>query len=284
MRPSARCGFPVRGSRSGKRGRPHLSRPLSLAVVSSVSQEADLLGAFEEHSPDEIRNVLGEGVSPTDPIKGKPPIDSLIEAYLRSPRFAECLQVMLNAGATVGDPFLEAILLDDDARVRGLLAKSRNSLQNKLSALCAFTSCRSVSPLHICAEFNSIRCMRVLLENGADVNARADQDSEGMGGQTPIFHSVNSIFNYCQPAMEMLVEAGADLDIQVKALLWGESMSWETVIFDVTPLSYAQCGLYRQFHRREEHIYSNIEYLYRKRYGSKPPVRNVPNQYLFGGH
>jgi hypothetical protein len=249
-----------------------------------VSIEADLLGAFEEHSPDGIREVLAAGVSPTEPINGKRPIDSLVETYLRSPRFAECLQIMLDAGATVGDPLLESILLDDDARTREILAGSGDGLQKKLSPLCAFTSCRGVSPLHICAEFNSIRCLRVLLENGADVNARADQDMESIGGHTPIFHAVNSIFNYCRPAMEILVDAGADLDSRVKALLWGEAMDWETVVFDVTPMSYAQCGLYRQFHRREEHIYSNIEYLYRKRYGSIPLVRNMPNKYLGIGH
>ena len=66
--------------------------------------------------------------------------------------------------------------------------------------------------------------------------------------------------------MEILVDAGADVDIRVKALLWVESMNWEMIVYDVTPLSYAQCGFYRQFHRREEQIYSNIEYLYRKRY------------------
>ena len=248
-----------------------------------MSREADLLAAFEEHSPEGIRELLVAGVSPTEPIDGKRPIDCLIETYLRSPRFAECLEIMLSAGATVGDPLLETILLDDDARLRGLLDASSDTLQKKLSPLCAFTSCRGASPLHICAEFNSIRCARALLENGADVNARADQDADGIGGHTPIFHTVNSIFNYCRPAMEMLVEAGADLGIQVRAVLWGESMSWETVIFDVTPISYAQCGIYRQFHRREEHIYSNVEYLYRKRYGSQPPVRNVLNKYLGAG-
>lgn len=249
-----------------------------------MSAEADLLGAFEEHSPDAIRELLAAGVSPTEPIDGKRPIDSLIEMYLRSPRFAECLRVMLDAGATIGDPLLEAILLDDDAGVRGLLARSSDSLQKRLSPLCAFTSCRGVSALHICAEFNSIRCARVLLENGADVNARADDHADGVGGHTPIFHAVNSIFNYCRPAMELLIDAGANLNIRVKALLWGESMSWETVVYDVTPISYAQCGLYRQFHRREEDIYGNIEYLYRKRYKNAPPIRNVPNKYLVVGH
>ncbi|MGB8029240.1 MAG: ankyrin repeat domain-containing protein [Terracidiphilus sp.] len=244
----------------------------------------DLLGEFEEHSPEGIRKILGAGVSPTALINGKRPIDFLIEMYLRSSRFVECLQVMLDAGATVGDPLLELILLDDDSGLRALLSRSIAYLQQKLNLLCAFTSCRGVSALHICAEFNSTRCARVLLDNGADVNARADQDANGLGGQTPIFHSVNSIFNYCRPMMKILVDAGADLDIRVRSLLWGDSMSWETVVHDITPISYAQCGLYRQFHRREKDIYSNIDYLYRKRYDEEPPHRNVPNKYLVDGH
>jgi ankyrin repeat protein len=249
-----------------------------------VSSEADLLGEFEEHSPAGIRATLAAGVSPTAPIKGKRPIDALIEAYLRSSRFVECVQVMLDAGAEVGDPLLQAVLLDDDAGLRGLLSKSSDNLQRKLNPLCAFTSCRGVSALHICAEFNSTRCARVLLDAGADVNAHADQDTDGIGRHTPIFHAVNSIFNYCRPVMEILVDAGADLDVRVRSLLWGESMSWETVVYDVTPISYAQCGLYRQFHRREQDVYSNIEYLYRKRYDREPAFRNVPNRYLVDGH
>ena len=65
-----------------------------------MSIQADLLGVFEVHSPDGIRDLLSAGVSPIEPIEGKRPIDSLIETYLRSPRFAACLQVMLDAGAT----------------------------------------------------------------------------------------------------------------------------------------------------------------------------------------
>lgn len=170
---------------------------------------------------------------------------------------------------------LEAVLLDDDIALR------RTNLQHKLSPLCAYTSCKGVSALHICAEFNSVRCARVLIEAGADVNARADVDFAGIGGQTPIFHTVNSNQNYCRPMMELLVDAGADLEIRLKGLVWGDTMPWETVLFDVTPVSYAQCGLYRQFHRREVDIYSNIAYLHRKLFGSEPAIRNVPNKYLF---
>ena len=246
-----------------------------------MSLESDLLEAFELHSPSQIRDALAAGASPIAPIEGKRPIDILIEMYTRSAQFADCLRVMLYAGATIGDPLLEAVLLDDDSGLRGILKTSSAELHRKLYPLCAYTSCKGVSALHICAEFNSVRCARLLIAEGADIDARADVDAGGLGGQTALFHTVNSNQNYCRPMMELLVDAGADLDIRLKGLVWGDSMPWETVVFDVTPISYAQCGLYRQFHRREKDIYSNIAYLHRKRYGTELKVPNVPNKYLF---
>jgi hypothetical protein len=274
-------------TKGSRRARVDLLRLVVAATIAgggALATEADLLGEFEVHSPDGIRAVLAAGVSPTEPIKGERPIDALIAMYLRSPRFPDCLQVMLDAGADVGDPLLQAVLLDDDEKLGKLLTQSSENLQRKLSPLCAFTSCRGVSALHVCAEFNSTRCAPVLLADGADVNAHADRDADGLGGQTPVFHAVNSIFNYCRPVMELLVDAGADLGLRVRSLLWGESMSWETVVYDVTPISYAQCGLYRQFHRREVDIYSNIQYLHGKLHGTEPRLRNVPNKYLAGGN
>jgi len=245
-----------------------------------MSVESELLEAFELHSPGQIRRALAAGASPIVPIEGKRPIDILIEMYTRSRQFSDCLQVMLDAGATIGDPLLTVVLLDDDSALREILKNSSAELHRKLYPLCAYTSCKGVSALHICAEFNSVRCARALIAAGADIDARADVDAEGLGGQTPLFHTVNSNQNHCRPMMELLVDAGANLDIRLKGLVWGDSFEWETVVFDVTPISYAQCGLYRQFHRREEDIYSNIAYLYRKQCGSEPPVRNVPNKYL----
>jgi hypothetical protein len=246
--------------------------------------DSDLLGAFEVKSPEGIEKALADGVSPVDPIKGRKPIDHLIAGYLRSSRFADCLKVMLNAGAVIDDPLLEAVLLDDSSRLSRLLTDAPERVHQKMDFLAAFTSCRGVTPLHVCSEFNAVNCARVLIENGADVNAVAEHDLNGIGGHTPIFHAVNSILNYCRPVMELLVQAGADLHVKVKSLLWGESMSWETVLYDVNPVSYAQCGLYRQFHRREQDVYSNLQYLYRSKYGTEPVLRNVPNRYLVEGH
>jgi len=245
-----------------------------------MSLEADYLGAFEEHSPEGIRAALAAGASATALIKGKTPIDCLIEGYLRSPQFGACLRVLLDAGASIQDPLLEALLLDDAPAVQGLLNRPGQDLNRKLRVPCAFTSCEGVTALHLCAEFNCVRCAQALIKAGADVNAPADIDSDGFGGQTPIFHAVNSIFNYCRPMLELLADSGADLDVLLKGLLWGAGADWETLLLDVTPISYAQCGLYAQFHRREQDVYSNLSYLYRKRNRGELPVRNVPNKYL----
>lgn len=247
-----------------------------------MATEADLLEAFEVHSPVEIKTILDAGISPWKLIKGKRPIDCLIEGYLRSPRFADCMRVMLAAGVDLGDPLLQALLLDDSEALKTHIAEDATVLARRFTLVSAFTSCRSVTALHICAEFNSIECGKLLIQSGADVNAPALVDGTGFGGHTPVFHTVNSIFNYCRPMMEILVAAGASLDVRVPMLLWGETMAWETIVFDSTPVSYAQCGLFRQFHRAECDVYDNIRFLISARTGSAPPRRNEPNQYLAG--
>jgi hypothetical protein len=233
----------------------------------------DLLVAFEYHDPAMIRKLLDSGLDPIAPIRDKTPIAWLIEMYTRSNRFPDCLRVMLDAGATTGDPMLEALLLDEPERIE--------ASDRRFTLECTYTSLYDVSALHVCAEYNSVKCARKLLAGGLDVDTRAGTDADGLGGHTPLFHTVNSNGNHCREAMELLVDAGANLDLRLKGVYWGRGFDWETVVFDVTPISYSQCGLYRQFHRRERDIYSNIEYLYSRRCGVAPPIRNVPNKYVF---
>ena len=248
--------------------------------MNATSPTAQLFAAFELHSPHDIRAALVAGADPQVRIDGKPAIEWLAEMYTRSARFGECLQVLLDAGATFADPLLAPLLLDDADALRMVLASAPARARDRLYLDCAFTSLQGVSPLHVCAEYNSVRCARALLDLGVDVDARAAVDHEGFGGHTALFHTVNSPHNHCRPMMELLVDAGARLDVRVDGLVWGQGFDWETVVFDATPLSYAQCGLYAQFHRAEAHVYDNVDYLFRHRHGRAPAVRNVPNQYL----
>ncbi len=96
-----------------------------------MSLESDYLEAFEVHSPEGIRAALAAGANATQPLKGKTPIDTLIEGYLRSPRFSECLQVLIDAGATFPDPLLEVLLMDDDAGLRRLLVASKKEIARR---------------------------------------------------------------------------------------------------------------------------------------------------------
>ena len=245
-----------------------------------MSANNDLLVAFELHDADGIRKALAAGASSSAPLNGKRPIDWLISMYTRSRNFAACMQAMLAAGATVGDELVEAALLDDDGTLRRIVQQDPARTQERFVVESAYTSLRRVSALHVCAEFNSVRCAKVLLNAGVDVNVRAEIDRDGLGGHTALFHTVNTNHNFCRPMMELLLDAGADVDVHVRGLVWGEGLEWETVVFDVTPISYAQCGLYRQFHRDEKDIYDNIDHLYRRRFGTPAPRRNVPNRYV----
>jgi ankyrin repeat protein len=153
-------------------------------------------------------------------------------------------------------------------------------INHRTSLISAFTPLVGASLLHVAAEFGNVNVMRVLLERGADVEARAAYDEHGLNGHTPIFHTVNSAWNRSAPLLELLLSAGAKADVRLDGITWGKGFEWETTCFDVTPISYAQFGLLPQVHRSEADTYTNIERLLRAAGRTVPPRVNVPNRYL----
>ncbi len=128
---------------------------------------------------------------------------------------------------------------------------------------------------------NFAKCLRLLVDRGAVLNDPVvapvlmnDPDSLKAAIQadpallqhrttmisafTALFHTVNSSGNHAAPIMELLLQAGARTDVVVRGSTWGKGFEWETTVFDVTPISYAQLGLLPQMHRREVDIYNNI--------------------------
>jgi ankyrin repeat protein len=141
-------------------------------------------------------------------------------------------------------PQCRRFLLDDVVQLDGAFVADPESLHRTRSLECAYSSLRGVSLLHVAAEYNSVNAARSLLARGVSVDVAAAVDEEGLGGQTPIFHSINSNQNNSRQVLEVLVEAGASLEICLKGMVWGGGSEWETVVYDVSPTSSAQCGLY----------------------------------------
>ena len=245
-----------------------------------TSLESDFLGATETHSPDEIRNALAGGLDPRNPIDGRTPVQWMLEMYYRSDLFPECLRILLDAGGTLEDPVLASVLLNDVEGLRRALAADPALILHRTNLVSTFTPLIGVTLLHVAAEYGNLAVARELITAGADVNARADVDAFGLNGHTPLFHTVNSNANRSEPLMRLLLESGARVDITLQGITWGRGFEWETTVFDVTPISYAQLGLLPQFQRTEKDIDHNLRLLLKAAGRPVPPLTNIPNRYL----
>ena len=172
-------------------------------------------------------------------------LDYLIASYARSlERLGTCIEVLLEAGGETryDTPPVLAVLrgrLDDLAE----LTRADPGLVNKrFSELdCGQTGGRLLllqggTLLHVAAEYGNVAAAALLLERGADVNARATVDEAGSGGQTAIFHSVSQANHYGLPITKLLLERGADLTVRVK--IPGDYERPGEIV-ECTPLGYA---------------------------------------------
>ena len=239
-----------------------------------------IIGEFEIHSADGIKECFENGVDPNQTYKGKPLVYEMINMYLRSPKFKTCIKTFVDFGLKFDDKVLLAVLLDDAATLDRLLTGNKELLFKKYSLDCTFTPLHDASLLHICAEYNHLSCAKILVKHGTDVDIKAGLDSNGFGGQTPIFHTVNQHVNNSIDVLKFLVSQNVDLSLTVPGLIWGKGYEWETFIPSVNPISYAMMGLLGQFQRTEQQIYEVVSILLKANYGIDYFPANVPNKYL----
>lgn len=242
--------------------------------------DTSFIEACELHAVQEIRALLDSGLDPRAPIRGKSPVNWLTEMYLRSDKFPICLRLLLDRGAVLDDPIVAPVLLDDASALASAIRQDPSILTHTTTMISTFTPLVGASLLHVAAEYGCAEAARILIESGADVNARAAVDEHGLNGHTPLFHTVNSILDHSEPILRLLVDAGARTDVRLHGITWGKGFEWETTMFDVTPISYAQMGLLPQVHRREKDIYANIVRLLKAGGRDVPPLENIPNRYL----
>jgi hypothetical protein len=245
-----------------------------------TAADRQLLDAFDGHDVEAVRAALDAGADPRSPVRGKPPVAWLLEEYTRSDRLPACLRLLLDRGAVLPDPAVTPVLLDDAEAVGKAVRVDPSLLRHRTTLASSFTSLAGVSLLHVAAEYGNLNAARALVEAGADVNAMAAVDEYGLGGHTPLFHTVNSNRNRSAPVLWLLLGAGARADVRVAGVWWGRGYDWETVFLDVTPISYAQAGLMPQVHRDERDVYANVRLLLEAAGRPVPPFGNVPNRYL----
>jgi ankyrin repeat protein len=181
-------------------------------------------------------------------------LDYLIACYGRSvERLSACIDVLLEAGGETrfNTPAVMALLRDRLDNLAELIDAEPGLVNKRFPDLdCGQTGGRNLllqggTLLHVAAEYGNVAAVALLLDRGAEVNARATVDEAGVGGQTAIFHAVTQFDDDGLPVAQLLVERGADLAIRVK-LPGAYERPGEIV--DCTPLGYAL--LFGESHRR----------------------------------
>ena len=207
-----------------------------------------LFAPCETVEPAPIKWLLEHGANPNcaKPERKYPgtALDYVLGTYGRSNQLGACIDLLLDAGGVTKHnvpPVLDLLRGRLEHLAERLDADPTLAHQRFLELDFGVTgrrllSLRGATLLHVAAEYGSVEAARLLLDRGADVNARATVDESGVGGQTPIFHAVTQFDDWGLPVAQLLLERGADLSIRAKLPGHYERLS---EVVECTPLGYA---------------------------------------------
>jgi len=213
-----------------------------------------LFAPCESMDPAALKWLLDHGANPNCrdhgyEISGHPypgtALDYLIAGYARSlERLSACIDILLEArGETRYDtPAVLALLRGRLDRLAELIDAEPGLVNQRFPELdCGQTGGRSLllqggALLHVAVEYGNVAAAALLLDRGADVDARATVGEAGTGGPTAIFHAVTQFDDGGLPVTQLLIDRGADLTVRVK--LPGDYERPGEIV-ECTPLGYA---------------------------------------------
>ncbi len=228
---------------------------MELLVAHGADVNAEWNGYFpiifapcETVEPAAIKWLLEHGANPNCARANRKypgtALDYVIGTYGRSPELGECMDLLIEVGGVT--KYNVPTVLDLLRGRLDLLAKhldaDRTLVHRRFPELdfgstgARLLKLQGATLLHVAAEYGNVEAAKLLLERGADVNARATVDESGVGGQTPIFHAVTQFYDGGLPMTQFLVDHGADLTVRVK--LPGHYEHPDEVV-ECTPLGYA---------------------------------------------
>jgi ankyrin repeat protein len=152
-------------------------------------------------------------------------LDYIIASYARSPRrLSTCIDMLLAAGGVTkyNVPGVLELLRGRIDHLAELIAADPELVNRRFSELdCGQTGGRNLllqgaTLVHAAAEYGNPEAVALLLDRGADVNARATVDDAGIGGQTAIFHAATQFDDAGLSVTQLLIDRGADLALRVK--------------------------------------------------------------------
>jgi ankyrin repeat protein len=202
----------------------------------------------ENLQPEPLKWLLDHGADPNcGQLKtGRTALDYVIDTYPRAPKqLTACIELLLAAGARTryNVPGVLQILRDRTDQLAALLDANPSLIHRRYPELvdCGqsggrLLTLRGATLLHVAAEYGFFDATRVLLDRGADVNARADIDANGIGGQTAIFHALTHFMGVNPEVGELLIQRGAELTIRARIPGHYERKS---EVLDVTAAEYA---------------------------------------------
>jgi hypothetical protein len=219
-----------------------------------------VMGACETLNPAGLGFLADLGAPFTD-TKGNrlAPLGLALETYGRNPAGKhEVLRIFARQGYALPDTPIMAFHRGDAERLKDFLRRDPSLLTQRFGLVeiyppelgCAkdgrsgmhWTPIDGTTLLHLAIDFDEEEIFQLLLAHGADVNARAQVDSDGFGGHTPLFNTVVSHASHAGSMARRLLGQGASKAARAslrKFLDWCEAPRWHEAR-QVTPAEWGR--------------------------------------------